>query len=148
LRLEALGVHPEAFGSSVEEEQGKDLSYMIGDPPNMILGGFIDGALVGSIGLVVSPKLKQRHKGHVVGVYVAPSWRGTGLARALTGQLIVEARSAELVLLTLSVTVGNGAARRLYLNAGFISYGIEPSSLMVGSTPYDTELMALFLDQN
>ena len=148
LRLEALRQHPEAFGSSVEEEQGKDLSYMIGDSPNVTLGGFVDGALVGSIGLVVSAKIKQRHKGHVVGVYVAPSCRGTGLAQALTNQLIAEARSAALVLLTLSVTVGNEAARRLYLNAGFVTYGIEPGSLKIGSELHDTELMALFLDSN
>lgn len=148
LRLEALRRHPEAFGSSLEEEQGKDLSYMIGNPPNVTLGGFVDGALVGSIALVVSAKVKQRHKGHVVGVYVAPSCRGTGLARALTDQLIVEARSAALILLTLSVTVGNEAARRLYLNAGFMPYGIEPGGLMIGPKLYDTELMGLFLNRN
>ena len=148
LRLEALRQHPEAFGSSVEEEQGTDLSYMIGASPNVTLGAFVDDALVGSIGLIVSAKLKQRHKGHVFGVYVAPSCRGTGLARALTDQLIVEARSVGLVLLTLSVTVGNEAARWLYLNAGFISYGIEPGSLKIGHDLYDTELMALFLDPN
>ena len=43
----------------------------------------------------------------------------------------------------LSVTVGNEAARRLYLNAGFVPYGIEPRSLMIGSDLMDIELMAL-----
>jgi hypothetical protein len=38
---------------------------MIGDPPNVTLGGFVDGALVGTAALVVAPKLKQRHKSHV-----------------------------------------------------------------------------------
>lgn len=145
LRLEALREHPDAFGSSVEEEADSDLSHMIGDGPNVTLGGFVGGVLAGMAALVVSPKLKQRHKGHVVGVYVAPSWRGTGLARALTDGLIGEARSTGLVLLTLSVTVGNEAARRLYLNAGFRPYGIEPGSLMIGSTLLDAELMVLRL---
>jgi ribosomal protein S18 acetylase RimI-like enzyme len=145
LRLEALRQHPDAFGSSVEEEADSDLSYMIGDGPNVTLGGFVGGALAGIAALVVSPKLKQRHKGHVVGVYVAPSWRGSGLAPALTGCLIGEARSAGLVLLTLSVTVGNEAARRLYLSAGFRPYGIEPGSLMIGSALLDAELMVLRL---
>jgi ribosomal protein S18 acetylase RimI-like enzyme len=130
----------------VEEEQARDLSYMIGDPPNVTLGGFVDGALVGTAGLVVSPKLKQRHKGHVVGVYVAAPWRRTGLARALTVRLIAEARANGLLVLTLSVTAGNEAARRLYLNAGFVPYGTEPASLMVGDEVLDTEVMALFLD--
>ena len=69
------------------------------------------------------------------------------MAPALTGRLIAEARSAGLVVLTLSVTVGNEAARRLYLNAGFIRYGIEPGSLMIGSDLLNAELMALFLNQ-
>jgi ribosomal protein S18 acetylase RimI-like enzyme len=146
LRLEGLRRHPEAFGSSVEEEQDSDLSYMIGDKPNVTLGGFVQDALVGTVALVVSPKLKQRHKGHVVGVYVAPPWRGTGLAAALTARLIEEARANGLRLLTLSVTTGNEAARRLYLNAGFIPYGIEPGSLLIDSNLWDAELMALFLD--
>jgi ribosomal protein S18 acetylase RimI-like enzyme len=146
LRLEGLRQHPDSFGSSVEEEQDSDLSYMIGDKPNVTLGGFVQDALVGIVALVVSPKLKQRHKGHVVGVYVASPWRGTGLARALTARLIDEARANGLRLLTLSVTTGNEAARRLYLNAGFIPYGIEPGSLLIGSDLLDAELMALFLD--
>ncbi|MDB5398139.1 MAG: hypothetical protein QOD93_7532 [Acetobacteraceae bacterium] len=145
LRLEALLRHPEAFGSSFEEEQGSDLSHLIGDPPNVTLGGFVDGVMVGTAGLVVSPRLKQRHKGHVVGVYVAPAWRRTGLARALLDHLVADARKSGLILLTLSVTVGNTAARRLYLHAGFTVYGVEPLSLRVGSDPLDEELMALRL---
>jgi ribosomal protein S18 acetylase RimI-like enzyme len=148
LRLQGLREHPEAFGSSLEEEQGRDLSYMIGEKPNVTLGGFVADALVGTAALVVPVKLKQRHKGHVVGVYVAPAWRGTGLARALTARLIAEARANQLILLTLSVTVGNEAARRLYLDAGFVPYGIEPASLMIGSDLLDAELMALYLDRH
>jgi ribosomal protein S18 acetylase RimI-like enzyme len=120
---------------------------MIGDRPNVTLGAFVGDALVGTAAFAVSPKRKQRHKGHVVGVYVIPTWRGTGLARVLTARLIAEARTGGLVLLTLSVTIGNEAARRLYLNAGFVPYGIEPGSLMIGSDLLDAELMALWLDR-
>ena len=119
---------------------------MIGDRPNVTLGGFVDDALIGTAALVVSPKLKQRHMGCIVGVYVAPPWRRTGLARALTVRLIAEARASGLRVLTLSVTAGNEAARRLYLDAGFLPYGIEPASLMIEGDLLDTELMALFLD--
>lgn len=121
---------------------------MIGENPNVTLGGFVADALVGTAALIVPTKLKQRHKGQIVGVYVAPPWRGTGLARALTARLIAEARASGLVLLTLSVTVGNEAARRLYLDAGFTPYGIEPASLMIGPDPLDAELMALYLDRH
>lgn len=141
LRLEALRRHPGAFGSAFEEEQDGDLAHLIGAPPNLTVGGFVSGALVGSAGFVVSPKRKQQHKGHVVGVYIDPAWRRSGLARALLDGLIDRARTQGLVVLTLSVTVGNTAARRLYLGAGFTVYGIEPLSLHVGADFLDEELM-------
>jgi ribosomal protein S18 acetylase RimI-like enzyme len=120
---------------------------MIGVRPNVTLGGFVAGALVGIAALIVPSHLKQRHKGHIVGVYIAPPWRRTGLARGLIDGLIQEARAQGLVLLTLSVTAGNTAARRLYLRAGFVVYGVEPLSLRVGTEFLDEELMALRLDQ-
>jgi ribosomal protein S18 acetylase RimI-like enzyme len=145
LRLEARREHPSAFGADYQEEQTADMSRMIGQPPSITLGGFAQDGLVGSAGFVVSPKVKQMHKGHVVGVYVAPAWRGTGLARGLTDGLIAHARAQGLVVLTLSVTVGNAAARRLYLAAGFRPYGLEPRSLKIGPDLLDEELMALLL---
>ena len=120
---------------------------MIGKPPSLTLGGFVDVALVGTVRLLVSPMIKQRHKGHVVTVYVAPPWRRGGLTQALSERMIDEARKAGLFILTLSVTVGNEAAWRLYLSAGFVPYGIESRSLMVGSDYLDSEMMALLLDQ-
>jgi ribosomal protein S18 acetylase RimI-like enzyme len=146
LRLEALRRHPDAFGASFEEEQGSDMARLIGDAQNVTLGGFVGSVLAGSAALVVSLRLKQRHKGQVFGVYVAPPWRGTGLARALIDGLIGEARSSGLLVLTLSVTVGNEAARRLYLGAGFTIYGVEPLGLRVGTELLDEELMALRLN--
>ncbi len=145
LRLEALRRHPEAFGSSFEEEQGADLARLIGVDPNVTLGGFVGDALVGTAGLVVSPKLKQRHKGHVVGVYVAPDWRHSGLADALIDRLVRHARTGGLILLTLTVAAANVAARRLYLRAGFEVYGREPLSLRVNGELLDEDLMALRL---
>jgi ribosomal protein S18 acetylase RimI-like enzyme len=120
---------------------------MIGTPPNATWGGFVGDSLAGTAGLVVSGKRKQRHKGHVVGVYAADPWRRAGLGRALLDRLIQEARADGLMLLTLSVTVGNAEAMRLYGRAGFTVYGVEPLSLRVGDTFLDEELMALRLDR-
>jgi ribosomal protein S18 acetylase RimI-like enzyme len=145
LRLKALRQHPNAFGSSFEEEQGSDLARMIGDAPSATYGGFVENRLVASTGLIVSPKIKQCHKGHVVGVYVAPPWRRTGVAGALLDQIVLDARASGLILLTLSVTAGNTAARLLYLRAGFEVYGTEPLSLRVGTDYLDEDLMALRL---
>ncbi len=123
----------------------RDLSYRIGEPPSVTLGAFIDDAMVGTMALAVPARIKQRHKGHVVGVYVIPSFRRTGLARALIDDLIARARENGLLVLTLSVTIGNEAAKSLYLRAGFSVYGVEPAGLRVGCDLLDEDLMALRL---
>jgi ribosomal protein S18 acetylase RimI-like enzyme len=150
LRLAGLRDHPEAFGSSFEEEQfdtpGTNMSRLITDPPGGTLGAFVSDRLVGTACVMVSPRIKQRHKGHLMAVYVTPEWRGTGLARNLLDDIIGHAREAGLIALVLSVTVGNEAARRLYLRAGFRTYGIEPRSLRIDGKLHDEELMALALD--
>jgi ribosomal protein S18 acetylase RimI-like enzyme len=146
LRLAALRDHPEAFGADYQEEQEADLARMIGTPPSVMLGGFVGNDLVGSAGIAVSPRVKQRHKGQVSAVYVVPAWRGTGLARALIDALIAYARVRGLAVLTLSVTVGNRAATRLYQDAGFSRYGQEPRILCVDGMFYDADLMAMLLD--
>lgn len=150
VRLAALRDHPEAFGSSYEEEQGdvqgNDMARLISAPPGTMLGGFAADRLVGTACMTVSPRIKQRHKGHLSAFYVAPDWRGTGLARALLDEIVRHARVADLLTLTLSVSVGNQPARRLYLDAGFQSYGIEPRSLRIGPDLLDAELMVLLLD--
>ncbi len=146
VRLEALRRHPEAFATSFEEERDNDQARMIGEYPSLTLGGFMRDQLVATAGYVVSPRIKQRHRGHVVGVYVAAPARGSGLAPALLDRLIHEARSTGLLILTLSVTVGNIAARRLYLRAGFTPYGMEPLGLRIGTQLFDEELMFLRLD--
>jgi RimJ/RimL family protein N-acetyltransferase len=43
----------------------------------------------------------------------------------------------------LSVAATQASARRLYSNAGFRSYGIEPEALMVGDRYIDEEHMIL-----
>jgi ribosomal protein S18 acetylase RimI-like enzyme len=149
LRLTALAAHPEAFGSSWEEEaQFDDCTFvqrMTQAPPSVALGGFSGPALVGTASMVVQPRVKQRHKGTIYGVYVDPWHRGSGLAQGLMEALLAEARHAGLLLLQLSVTVGNRPARRLYAGLGFQTYGIERRALKLGEAFVDEELMALDL---
>ncbi len=150
VRLEALQRHPEAFISAYEDEAAESLdSYkrMIGVAPSATFGCFVDGALVGIAGLVVSPRAKLRHKGTVVGVYLRPAYRSHGRAAQLVGAAIDEARRIGLVSLLLSVTVGNIAAERLYRNLGFHSVGIEERALRIGDRYFDETTMVLRLDQ-
>lgn len=149
VRLAGLAAHPEAFGSAWEDEsQHDDAAFalrMLPTPPSLALGGFAGDALVGMVGLTVKPGRMQRHKGMVYGVYVAPDQRGTGLARGLLIALIEEASRSGLLLLQLTVAVGNDRARRLYASLGFQTYGIERRALRIGDIFVDDELMALDL---
>jgi ribosomal protein S18 acetylase RimI-like enzyme len=148
IRLDALRLHPEVFGSSYEEESQYPLEQFAQflSPPDTALGAFVGDRLVGTIGLYVPRKLKQQHKGHIVGVYVDAAYRRAGLARALVNAIVAEARQARLRVVQLAVTVGNDAARRLYVRIGFRSYGIERRALLVGDVYFDEELMALELE--
>ncbi len=148
-RLDALRLHPEAFGSDYEDESRyslDDFARLLSPPPGVTLGAFVDGRVVGIAGVHVQPKLKQRHKGYLYGVYVEAAYRRAGLARALIAMVIAEARRGGLNLLQLSVTAGNQAARRLYVEFGFHTYGVEHRALLVNGVYYDEELMELTLD--
>lgn len=150
IRLESLRLHAHAYGSSYEEESaytGEDFAARWPTSPGTMLGGFSGERLVGIAGLVVSTRIKQRHKGTIHGLYVAPEERGQGLARALIEATILAARAARLAYVSLHVTIGNDSARRLYERLGFRTVGIEPRGLLVDGEYVDEALMVLDLDR-
>jgi ribosomal protein S18 acetylase RimI-like enzyme len=146
VRLDALRRHPEAFGADVSEESLETMDRLIGRHPSLTLGGFAGDSMIGVAALVASARVKQRHIGHIYGVYVAPPWRGTGLAKALMAGLIQHATTLGLASLVLSVTRGNGSAERFYRGFGFRSYGIQPRALCVDGVYYDADQMVLDLN--
>jgi RimJ/RimL family protein N-acetyltransferase len=149
LRLRALEEHADAFTSSCEEEARKPLAateerLSAGD--NTFWGAFVDGALQGMVGLSREPRAKNRHKGDVVAMYVAPESGRRGLGRTLLRTVIDHARDVlGLEQLVLSVTRSNEAARQLYRSAGFTSLGVEPRAIKVAGAYFDKERMILFL---
>jgi len=149
LRLDALRLHPEAFAASYEDESEApldDLAARLLLPPVAMFGGFVGDALVGATGLHMPIRIKSRHKAVMFFVYVDPVHRRGGLGRALAETAVACARDAGLRVVQLTVTVGNDAARRLYLDLGFRAYGIDHRALLVNGVMYDDELMALDLD--
>ena len=155
LRLRAFHDHPEAFTSSYEEEARKPLSYseqrlaasssawfwgaFVPDPPSAA------GLLVGSVGLDREQRIKNRHKAVVIGMYVAPEQARRGVGRALLDALLAGARASDLELLVLTVTRGNQGAEQLYLDAGFVSFGIEPGAIKLAHRRFDKNHMFLQL---
>lgn len=62
-------------------------------------------------------------EGERAGLYdivTAPAWRGRGLGRTLTAQLLSDARAGGARTMYLQVDAGNAAARRIYAALGFI----------------------------
>ena len=148
LRLEALQAAPEAFNSSYEEEAARPFDWFervaTGPDRNAMFGGFHDGALVGMAGFVAGERLKERHKGVLVGVYVQPAFRRRRLARRLVEAVIAHAAQHARVL---NATVGadNQSACALYRALGFTTYGTEPQALCVGGRFLATDLIQLDL---
>jgi|HubBroStandDraft_5_1064220.scaffolds.fasta_scaffold166568_2 RimJ/RimL family protein N-acetyltransferase len=149
VRLDALRLHPHAFGSSFEEESVMSLDEFQQrwpPPPGAVFGGFAGDRLVGIAGLLVQNRLKQRHKGFVFGVYVEQGYRHGGLARRLVQATVDLGREIGLRFVWLTVAVGNDNARRIYIDMGFRPYGLERRALLVGDQFVDEEMMALDLD--
>jgi RimJ/RimL family protein N-acetyltransferase len=144
LRLEGLKSHPEAFGSSWEEESARPASWWAERlETSMVLGGWIDDSpLLGVAGLHVNVAAKLRHKGILWGMYVRSVARGTGLAASLVQRVIEQARPL-VEEISLTVVASNAAAHRLYSAAGFEPYGLERRALKVGDAYYDEVLMTL-----
>ena len=149
--LRALRDHLDAFGVAYEEasetpveKTAERLRAMTEE--NLSLGAFLDGRLVGIVSLHRAPWLKVRHKAHLGNMYVAPAARRQGVGQALLSEGIARARALpEVEALYLAVTVGNEAARRLYLTAGFQPHSIEPRYLKVADQYYAIEWLVLFL---
>ena len=112
IRMKALADSPDAFGSTLEREQGfteadwrRRLTgpvYVIDEPRPVSVGGIFDNA--------GSP--------HVWGMWTDPAHRGRGHARAILDALIPPGTPARL-----DVNVSNGGARVVYEHYGFVGTG-------------------------
>ena len=149
LRLEGLEGEPLAFGMSAEEHRNMPVDtvadrFRNASAGTLYLGAFQDGKLVGMATFMRDKGIKERHKGRIFGVYVAPAHRGKGIGRALIARLLEIARQdSTLEQILLAVATTQDAARGLYRAFGFNTYGTEPRALKIDSTYVDEELMIL-----
>jgi len=149
VRLDALRLHPEAFGSAYEDEVLLDRAQFaarLAVPGFTRFGGFAGDDLVGLVGLQMRAGAKELHKGHLFSMYVDAAHRRSGLSEQLVKTVIAGARDAGALLVQLSVSSSNINAKRLYHRMGFTVYGVERRSLKVGDRFYDEDLMVLDLD--
>lgn len=81
-----------------------------------------DGVPIASAALLIAPAVPRpgsaaEHDGRVHGVWVEPSWRRRGLARALMDAMLAHARAYPLIRLVLH---SSDDARPLYVSMGFV----------------------------
>ncbi len=148
-RLEALEREPHAFGESADEHRSKsveDVRAHLQPGDNFVIGAFADGRLIGTAGFYRKQNLKEKHKGHVWGVYVAESSRGKGVGRKLMRELLSKVRQQPgLERVLLIVNTNQTAAIELYRSLGFQSFGRERHNLKFNDVYVDVEHMALDL---
>lgn len=147
LRLEALHDSPEAFSASPEDEDMSDAAMAdrcVPRFPGLALGAFHEATLIGMAAYVPDRGVKTRHKAKVVGVYLKPDWRKSGVGRALVEAIIAHARQ-QRVILQCYATMHNLPARRLYHALGFVQFGVERDALMINGQGFDEELLMLDL---
>jgi len=150
LRLEALRNEPFAFGKTVEEhmkisveEIARRLKSL--KENSIYLGAFDGDQLIGKATFIRETGVKDRHKGHIYAVYVSPSHRGKGVARAMLTEMIEGAKQDPSLEQIVLVAVTGGNAQKLYKSLGFKTFGTELRGLKVGSTYIDEDHMVLRL---
>lgn len=145
IRLHGLRLHPDAFGSSFEEEADRPLDRTAQALEDSFVAGCErDGVLLGVAGLRKGASLKTRHRGVLWGVFVDPAARGLGVGERLVAAILDQARG-ELEDLILTVSAHNATAIALYQRFGFAEYGLDRRSLKLGDGYVDELLMRLDL---
>ncbi|WP_043302694.1 GNAT family N-acetyltransferase, partial [Burkholderia humptydooensis] len=80
IRLAALRDAPEAFGSTYDAEAERSLAAFAQRlDSSIVFGAYVDGAIAGMAGFKRLDGAKERHKGFLWGVYVAPAARRLGV---------------------------------------------------------------------
>lgn len=148
IRLEALTVSPESYGTSPENFGARSLDSLRTQMDQLAFFGVIDaaGALAGIVAYVRDDGERETHRGWLIQVYVKPAMRGTGAALALMEAAVAHART-EVIQVHLMVGAHNAPAIRLYEKAGFKTYGTDPRCLLVNGRYIDEHMMVRLLDE-
>jgi ribosomal protein S18 acetylase RimI-like enzyme len=136
--LRALADSPDAFGSTWEVEHEKPDEYWAGRLSSAVTSQrqlpLVAEAGTALVGLVWGRiEDAQPESAHVFQMWVAPEARSRGCGTVLLQTVVAWARNLKATTVSLQVTCGDTAARRLYERAGFRPAG-DPEPLRPGST--------------
>lgn len=128
IRLEALALEPQAFGSVYADEQVKPDSFWQfrwetakKEETSWLLVARDANELVGLVGAFQTPEDIHLHQALIASVYVRKSARGKKVGRMLMTKLIEKLGTTSLQVLRLDVNSDQTAAVKLYKSLGFIT---------------------------
>ena len=130
LRLRALNDAPDAFTATYQEESNDADAHWSEWATALAEGGSSFGLVAESggrwIGMAVGgPHRDFAGEAGLFAMWVDPSARGLGVARALVEGVAAWARTEAFPVIRLRVTVSNDAAVRLYVRCGFSDAGLR-----------------------
>lgn len=120
-RLAALAEAPYAFSSTVAREQAfSEQTWRDRAGSGRTFAAWDGDAIVG-----LATGLPEDGQWHLVGMWVSPKVRGTGIADRLVAAVCELARQSAFTSVTLWVTEVNGRARAFYRRLGFEPTGVR-----------------------
>jgi RimJ/RimL family protein N-acetyltransferase len=119
LRLRALADSPDAFLTTLDEARARTDSEWREWVESTVV--FVDDEFTGMAGGFV----QEDGIPMLIGMWVTPERRGTGVAEALARAVIEWARGLGASRIVLWVVIGNAAAERFYERIGFAPTGVE-----------------------
>jgi len=149
VRLECLKNHPENFGTLFDEENKNPqlvFEKYLNDPSseNFMFGSFDGDICVGICGFVKGKRIKTKHRGEIVQMYVNEMYSGKGIGKELLIKAIEKAfENSEIEQLVLSVVLSNKGANKLYEQVGFVEYGIIRNYFKLDNRKWDQRFMIL-----
>lgn len=145
IRLFMLQDHPEAYGSSHEEESSwRDEIFKRRLENNAIFGAFEEDELVATCCFHQQTSLKTQHRGFLWGIYTKEEHRGKGIGGEIMDHVINYA-GQHVIQVHLTCVTENERAAAFYQKHGFEVYGTKPRSLYVNGEYYDEHLMVIDL---
>ena len=143
IRLEALQTAPEDFLPQYADVIDRPFESFVQNLENGVTCAALrDREPVAVMGLIPETLRAAAHRASLVAVFVRPSERGTGVARALFERLLAEAPS-HIAQVELYVRDGNARAEAFYRRLGFEEYGRLPDATRVDGTSQTDILMRL-----
>jgi GNAT superfamily N-acetyltransferase len=103
----------------------RDTARDVASGRKVLLAGWVDGVLAGTVTLALAGPQNQPHRADVTKMLVHPQGRRFGLARRLMARLEQEAARLGRTMLTLDTRLGD-RAEALYRSMGWIEYGRIP----------------------